>query len=88
MPWRPKPIRTKYWTIGEVAKMFGIATSEIRYWETYFGEMAGKRRYNGNRMYTDKDIQKVRTVYNLLNTEGFTLKGAKKRIEEIKQKIY
>lgn len=88
MPWKPKPLRQKYWTIGEVAEMFDITTSEIRYWEEMLGEMASKRRYNNRRMYNAKDIQKVRTVYNLLNTEGFTLKGAKKRIEEIKQKIY
>jgi DNA-binding transcriptional MerR regulator len=89
MPYREKSIVKKYYTIGEVAEMFLIPTSAIRFWETEFDCIVAKRRSReNNRLYTAKDIQSVRTVYNLLYTEGFTIPGAKKRMEEIKQKIF
>lgn len=90
-----EPERVK-WTIGEVAEMFGIKTSTLHFWETEFGRLSTRfgrlvvagRRMGKERNYTPKDLQKIRTIYNLLYTEGFTITGAKKRMEEIKQGIY
>lgn len=96
MSYREKPIEKKYWSITEVAEMFDISTSELRFWEKSFGRLNsrfGKAKHSPSgtgkqRVYTACDIQKVRTVYNLLNIEGFTIPGAKKRLIEIRQKIF
>lgn len=84
------------WTKGHVAEMFGIHPATLLVWEESFGRLSsrfGKLRVNNNGMgkerhYTAKDLQKIRTIYNLLYTEGFTITGAKKRMEEIKLGIY
>lgn len=84
------------WTIGEVAEMFGLKTSTLHFWETEFGRLSTRfgrlvvagKAIGKERHYTAKDLQRIRTIYNLLYTEGFTIIGAKKRMEEIKQKIF
>lgn len=92
---KTEPDRVK-WTVGEVAEMFCIQTSTLHFWETEFGRLStrfGRLVINHNGMgkernYTPKDLQKIRMIYNLLYTEGFTITGAKKRMEEIKLGIY
>jgi DNA-binding transcriptional MerR regulator len=84
------------WSIGQVAEMFCIQTSTLYFWETEFGRLSTRfgrlvvthKGMGKERHYTAKDLQKIRTIYNLLYTEGFTITGAKKRMEEIKQKIF
>lgn len=77
-------INRVYWSTRQVAEMFEIKTSELRYWEDQFHDLCPRRKTNGNRMYDIHDIKVVRRIYNLLNTEKFTIEGAKKRLLEIK----
>ena len=77
MPYKEKPIVKKYYNIGEVADMFGVATSLLRFWEKEFKEINPKKNKNGKRQYTQKDIDKVKIIYGLVKEKGFTLSGAK-----------
>ena len=81
MPYKPKEIERKYYNIGDVADMFSVATSLIRYWETEFDNISPKKNSKGNRLYTLKDIENIRLVYNLVKEKGYTLQGAKDYIK-------
>ena len=77
-----------YYTIGEVAEMFDVSTSLLRYWETEFPQISPGKNRKGDRRYTKDDIQRIKTIYTLLKLEGFTIDGAnaayKKRQERDK----
>ena len=70
-----------YYSISEVAKMFGLNESTLRYWEQEFPYL--KPKTNGPskvRQYTEKDIEQIRLIHNLVKVRGFKLAAAKKII--------
>jgi DNA-binding transcriptional MerR regulator len=69
-----------YYSIGEVAEMFDVNTSLIRFWEKEFTSIKPKKNKKGNRMFTPKDIVKIDQIYYLVKENGYTLDGAKKAI--------
>ena len=73
-----------YYTIGEVAKMFNVNTSLIRYWEKEFSIIKPKKNRKGNRLFTQKDIDNFHLIYHLVKEKGMTLQGAKKKLKENK----
>lgn len=73
-----------YYKIGEVAKAFGVKTSLIRYWEKEFKTLQPKKNKNGSRLYTPKDIERLKHIYHLVKEKGYTLEGAKQKIKEAK----
>ncbi|MDX5437333.1 MAG: MerR family transcriptional regulator [Pontibacter sp.] len=77
MPYKEKEIEKQYYTIGEVAAMFDVAPSLIRFWETEFEQLKPKKNKKGNRQYTSKDIETLRTVYHLVKERGYTIQGAR-----------
>jgi DNA-binding transcriptional MerR regulator len=77
MPYKEKPIVKKYFSIGEVAEMFNVATSLLRFWEQEFKEVSPKKNKNGKRQYTQKDIDTVKVIFHLVKEKGYTLTGAK-----------
>ncbi|MFD2515765.1 MerR family transcriptional regulator [Pontibacter locisalis] len=77
MPYKEKEIEKQYYTIGEVAAMFDVAPSLVRFWETEFEQLNPKKNKKGNRQYTAKDIETLRTVYHLVKERGYTIQGAK-----------
>ncbi len=77
MPYRERDIEKVYYTIGEVAEEFNVATSLIRFWESEFDILKPKKNKKGNRQFTRDDIQKLRLIYHLVKERGFTLQGAK-----------
>jgi DNA-binding transcriptional MerR regulator len=81
MPYKEKEIEKVYFTIGEVAKKFNVATSLIRFWETEFDILKPKKNKKGNRQFTRNDIQKLQLIYHLVKERGFTLQGAKDMLE-------
>lgn len=81
MPYKEKIIEKKYYTIGEVAEMFNVATSLIRFWETEFESIKPKKNRKGNRQFTKEDIDNVRIIYHLVKEKGYTLQGAKDLIK-------
>lgn len=82
MPYKERSIEKKYFTIGDVAKKFGVATSLIRYWEQEFENIRPKKNSKGNRKYTKDDIKEVEIVYHLVKEKGYTLNGARELIEK------
>ena len=82
MPLKPKTIEKIYWTIGEVAEEIGVATSSIRFWEKELGSISTKRTNRGDRLYTRKEIEQIKTIQNLVRNEGFTLNGARAQLSK------
>ncbi|MEM6721541.1 MAG: MerR family transcriptional regulator [Bacteroidota bacterium] len=75
-----------YYSIGEVAKAFGVNTSLIRFWEKEFDEIQPKKNAKGNRKFTPEDIKHLELIYHLVKERGFTLEGAKVHLKEEKKK--
>jgi DNA-binding transcriptional MerR regulator len=73
-----------YYTIGEVAEMFNVNTSLIRFWEKEFSAIKPKKNNKGNRLFTVKDILTIDRIYELVKEEGHTLDGARKSLRERK----
>jgi DNA-binding transcriptional MerR regulator len=74
-----------YYSIGEVAEMFDVNASLIRYWEKKFNILKPKKNKKGNRLFTSGDIENFRLIYHLVKEKGMTLDGAKKKIKENKE---
>lgn len=70
-----------YYSIGEVAKMFEVNTSLIRFWEKEFEIIQPKKNKKGNRLFTKKDIDNFHIIFHLVKEKGFTLEGAKKKLK-------
>ncbi len=87
MPYKEKPIVKKYFTIGEVARELGVATSLIRFWETQFDFIRPKKNAKGNRKFTQDDLKKLKLVYHLVKEKGYTLQGAQDHIKSSKDSI-
>ncbi|MGV3587362.1 MAG: MerR family transcriptional regulator [Adhaeribacter sp.] len=77
MPFKEKDIEKQYYSIGEVAAMFEVAPSLIRFWETEFEVLKPKKSKKGTRLFTPKDIENLRIVYHLVKERGFTIQGAR-----------
>jgi len=87
MPYKEKEIEKLYYTIGEVARMFEVNTSHIRFWSKQFDVIKPATNKKGNRLYTQSDIDNFKKIYHLVKEKGFTLKGAKVELktEKLKQ---
>lgn len=80
MAYKEKEIEKLYYSIGEVAEIFSVAPSLIRFWESEFDIIKPKKNRKGNRQFTKEDIDNVRTIYHLVKEKGFTLQGAKEML--------
>lgn len=69
-----------YYSIGEVADMFKVAPSLIRFWEKEFNELKPRKNSKGNRQYTQKDIERLRLIYHLVKEQQMTIAGAKAKL--------
>jgi DNA-binding transcriptional MerR regulator len=70
-----------YYSIKEVAEMFGLNESTLRYWETEFPYLKPKTSGPAKiRQYQEKDIEQIRLIHNLVKVRGFKLAAAKKII--------
>ncbi len=87
MPYKEIEITKMYYTIGEVANMFGVNSSLIRFWEKEFDVLKPKKNKKGNRLFTPEDIEHIKVIYNLLREQGLTIEGAKKYLKENKKAI-
>jgi DNA-binding transcriptional MerR regulator len=85
MPYKEAKVEKLYYSIGEVARMFSVNTSLIRFWEKEFDMIKPKKNKKGNRLFTKKDIDNFHIIYHLVKEQGMTLKGAKKKMKENKE---
>ncbi|MFN8176376.1 MAG: MerR family transcriptional regulator [bacterium] len=74
--------RKIYYSITEVAEMAGVKPHVLRYWETEFPALRPKKNRAGNRTYRDKDVKLVLAIRELLYDDGFTIKGARRKLGE------
>lgn len=87
MAYKEKEIEKLYYSIGEVAEIFNVAPSLIRFWESEFDLIKPKKNRKGNRQFTKDDIDNVRTIYHLVKEKGFTLQGAKEMLKNDSQAV-
>ena len=85
MPYKEPKIEKLYYTIGEVAKMFNVNTSLIRFWEKEFDIIKPHKNKKGNRLFTPQDVENFHLIYHLVKEKGMTLKGANKKLKENKE---
>lgn len=71
-------------SMGEVAEMFNVNASLIRYWENEFSILKPKKNKKGNRLFTRNDIDNLHLIFYLVKEKGMTLKGAKMKLKENK----
>ena len=72
-----------YYSIKEVAQLIGVNESTLRYWETEFSNLRPKTvAATKVRQYTEKDIDEVRVIYNLIKVRGFKIAAARKYLHE------
>ncbi len=82
MPYKEKKVEKLYFTIGEVARMFNVKTSLIRFWEKEFDVINPKKNKKGNRFFTKEDIDNFHLIYHLVKERGMTLRGAEMKLKE------
>lgn len=69
-----------YYTMGEVAEMFDVNASLIRYWGTQFSCLKPHRNKKGNRLFSPADIETLKRIYHYVKECGMTLEGAKRAL--------
>ena len=69
-----------FYTMGEVAEMFDVNASLIRYWGTQFPSLKPQRNKKGNRLFTPEDIETLKRIYHYVKECGMTLDGAKRAL--------
>ena len=82
MPYRERKVEKLYYSIGEVAEMFELPVSTIRFWENEFDVLKPMKNKKGNRLFTPVDIKNLKIIHRLVKEEGMTLSGAKKKLSE------
>ncbi|HEY7215890.1 MAG TPA: MerR family transcriptional regulator [Thermoanaerobaculia bacterium] len=70
-----------YYKIGEACKALGIQPYVLRYWETEFPARTPSKSRSGQRVYSEKELEIIRRIKELLYEEGYTIAGAKKKLE-------
>ncbi|MDR2058041.1 MAG: MerR family transcriptional regulator [Dysgonamonadaceae bacterium] len=73
-----------FYSIKEVAGMFNVNQSLLRFWEKEFSFIKPSKTLKGTRQYKQEDIEAVRLVYHLVKEKGLTLAGAKQKLKENK----
>ena len=70
-----------YYSVREVSEMFGVSESTLRYWETEFPNLKPRMVKSSRvRMYSVKDLEDIRKIYNLVKVRGFKLAAARKML--------
>ena len=72
-----------YYSIGEVSKIVGIPSYLLRYWESFFNELAPARDTRGNRRYTNRDIAMVLNIKELVHEKGYKLGKASEIVKGV-----
>ena len=74
-----------YYSISEVAGMFDVNESLLRFWEKEFPQLRPKKGGRGIRQYRKEDIETVKLIYHLVKERGMTLPGARQRMKDNKE---
>ncbi|MEC5397152.1 MerR family transcriptional regulator [Uliginosibacterium sp. H1] len=85
----PKPIALppipakRYFTIGEVSELCGVKPHVLRYWEQEFTQLKPVKRRGNRRYYQHHEVLLVRRIRDLLYRDGFTISGARNKLEDL-----
>jgi DNA-binding transcriptional MerR regulator len=71
----------RYFTIGEVSELCGVKPHVLRYWEQEFAQLKPVKRRGNRRYYQHHEVLLVRRIRELLYEQGFTISGARNRLE-------
>lgn len=71
----------KLYKIGDVCRVADVPPYVLRYWETEFPALAPEKSGGGQRLYNDREVSIILRIKQLLYTEGFTIAGAKKKLD-------
>jgi DNA-binding transcriptional MerR regulator len=75
----------RYFTIGEVADLCGVKPHVLRYWEQEFSQLSPMKRRGNRRYYQHHEVLMIRRIRDLLYDQGFTIVGARNKMQEITQ---
>src|SRR6476620_9633183 len=75
----------RYFTIGEVAELCGVKPHVLRYWEQEFTQLRPMKRRGNRRYYQHHEVLMIRRIRDLLYDQGFTISGARNKLQEIVQ---
>jgi DNA-binding transcriptional MerR regulator len=75
----------RYFTIGEVAELCGVKPHVLRYWEQEFTQLRPMKRRGNRRYYQHHEVLMIRRIRDLLYDQGFTISGARNRLQEVAQ---
>lgn len=76
-----------YYSIGEVAEMFGLSETLLRYWEKEFPTISPKKSGRNIRQYSQADIDQIRLIHNLVKVRGMKLAAARKALKNSREEI-
>jgi len=76
-----------FYSISEVAEMFGVNQSNLRFWEKEFKQLKPKRNPKGTRFYSPEDIQIIKQIIYLVSEQKLTLDGAKRKLSQNKDSV-
>lgn len=76
-----------YYSISEVAEIFGINQSNLRFWEKEFKQLKPRRNDKGTRFYTKDDLQVIKQIIFLINDQKLTLEGVRRKLSEKKDVV-
>ncbi|MBR5531271.1 MAG: MerR family transcriptional regulator [Bacteroidaceae bacterium] len=76
-----------FYSIGEVAEMFDVKETLLRFWEKEFPQIAPKKANRNIRQYTKEDIEQIRLVYNLVKVRGLKIAAAREALKKNKSGV-
>lgn len=82
-----RKIEKLFYSIGEVALLFDVNASLIRFWEKEFDILNPKKNKKGNRLFTPKDIENIKLIYHLVKERGYTLQGARDKLKDNRDEV-
>ena len=80
MPLNSNKSLKKYFAIGEVAEMFGVTETLLRYWEKEFPSIQPRKSGRNIRQYTQEDIDEIRVIHNMVKVRGMKLAASRQAI--------
>ena len=85
MPLNPNKDLKMYYSIGEVAAIFNVNETLLRFWEKEFPQIKPKKIGRNIRQYTKEDIEQIRVIYNLVKVRGFKIAAARETLKKNKE---
>jgi DNA-binding transcriptional MerR regulator len=82
-----EPRERLYYKMGDVAKILGVNSSLIRFWEKEIHSFRPKKNMSGTRFFTKEDIERLKYIYHLAKTEGHTLEAVNRILKQKENQV-